>query len=438
MDARDKKIKPLVIAEAANPEWVSVPLVGWSHAEALSRLVDAHVVTQVRNRAAIERFGWRHGVEFTALDSEGAARPMWRVAKFGRERLKLGWTLVTATQALAYYQFESLVWREFGERIRAGEFDLVHRITPLSPTTPSILASRCRGAGVPFILGPLNGSVPWPKEFREAQHREGEFLSYARSAYKLLPASRSTRKAASAILVGSRAVWNEMPSSLHEKCVYMPENAVDPARFNKQVDGPLEGPLRVCFIGRLVPYKGADMLIEAAAELCRAGKLRLDIVGDGPEMKRLETLVASHDLGSMVELAGWVDHKRVQDRLVQSEVFAFPSVREFGGGVALEAMALGLVPVVLDYAGPAELVTEDTGFKVPMGNRQDVIDGFRSVLEELSMRRADLPAIGRRARKRVFDLFTWDAKARHTRDVYRWVLGRESTRPTGGLSLRIS
>ena len=133
MTTGNTPIKALLIAEAANPEWVSVPLVGWSHAEALSRQVDAHVVTQVRNRDAIERFGWRDGVEFSALDSEAAARPMWRVAKFGRERLKLGWTLVTATQALAYYSFETKVWQQFGQRIRAGEFDVVHRITPLSP-----------------------------------------------------------------------------------------------------------------------------------------------------------------------------------------------------------------------------------------------------------------------------------------------------------------
>ena len=40
---------------------------------------------------------------------------------------------MTAFSSFAYYSFEREIWRQFGTRIAAGEFDLVHRITPLSP-----------------------------------------------------------------------------------------------------------------------------------------------------------------------------------------------------------------------------------------------------------------------------------------------------------------
>lgn len=434
MDTRSDKVRVLIVAEAANPEWVSVPLVGWSHAEALSRMLDTHVVTQVRNREAIERFGWTHGVEFTALDTEPIARPVWKAADFARTRLHLGWTVVTGAQAVSYFQFERLVWREFGKRIAAGEFHVVHRITPLSPTAPSLLAKRCRRAGVPFVLGPLNGSVPWPKAFRAEQHREGEFLSYVRDAYKLLPGYRDTRSASAAIIAGSRAVLEEVPARYRSKCVYSPENAIDPERFGKEASDPASGPLRVCFIGRLVPYKGADMLVEAAAPLLKAGRMTLDIIGDGPEMDRLRSMVDELGMGDSVSLPGWVKHRDLQDRLVQSEVFAFPSVREFGGGVVLEVMALGIVPVVLDYAGPSELVTESTGYKVPMGTRDEVIAGFRERLSTLCDSREPLVGMSKRGKKRVRDHYTWDAKAGQTREVYEWVLGRRD-RPVRSIPL---
>ncbi len=418
----------LAIAEAANPEWVSVPLVGWSLAAALREVAEVHLVTQVRNREALLRAGLTEGREFTAIDSEAFARPMWKLAEALRMGEGKGWTMVQAISALSYPWFERLVWQRFGAEITAGEWDIVHRITPLSPTTASPLAGRCAGAGVPFVLGPLNGGVPWPKGFDAERRREREWLSYLRGAYKLMPGRGATLRHASAILAGSRHTASEVPARHAGKLVYLPENAIDPARFNKRAT-PAPGPLRAAFVGRLVPYKGPDMLLEAAAPLLRDGRMVLEMIGDGPMRATLEAQAADLGIADAVTFHGWLDHRAVQDVLCRCHLLPFPSIREFGGGVVLEAMALGVVPMVVDYAGPGELVTPGTGFKLPCEDRAGIVAGFAAALERLARDPSALPAIADAARARVEQSFTWSRKAQQIAQVYEWVLQRSPGAP---------
>ena len=428
--ARGRKLRTLLIAEMCNPDMISVPLEGFSHSDRLRQLTDGHVVTHTRNAESLEKVGWRQGprADFSTIDSERVARLTWDLAELivGRGT---GWTLKSAMYVPTYYYFEHLIWKQFGPRIKAGEFDLVHRVTPLSPTCPSKLATWCKQAGVPFVMGPLNGGVPWPKQFDAARRKEKEWLSYVRGAYRLLPGHRSTLRDSAAVMIGSRDTFKQVPRQYHERCFYVPEKAIDPARFYKRRQHTAARPIKVVFLGRLVPYKGADMLIEAVAPLAKAGALTLDILGDGPMMAELKALVEKLGVADAVRLPGWVKHDQVQERLAQSDVFAFPSVREFGGAVALEAMAVGCVPVVLDYGGPAELVTPQTGLLVPMGTRAQVIERFRAVLSDLAANPAHIEAKSRAAYRRAHEQFTWDAKARRCLDIYEWVLDKSRPKP---------
>ncbi|WP_146588250.1 glycosyltransferase family 4 protein [Puniceibacterium confluentis] len=417
----DARPKVLVIAEAANPEWVSVPLVGWSMARALRDVADVHVVTQVRNRDAFLRAGWIEGQDFTAIDSEALARPMWKIAEKLRMGEGKGWTMVQAINALSYPWFEHLVWRHFGAKIQGGAWDIVHRVTPLSPTISSPLAGKCARAGVPFVLGPLNGGVPWPPGFDAERRREREWLSYLRGAYKALPGRDATLRHASAILAGSRHTAGEVPGQHADKVIYLPENGIDPLRFS-QVARPATGPLRACFVGRLVPYKGADMLLEAAGLLLAQERMTLDIIGDGPMMPALRRQAERY--GAAVTFHGWMPHESVQNVMASCHLLAFPSIREFGGGVVLEAMALGVAPLIVDYAGPGELVVPGTGYKVACGSRADIVRGFQAELTGLASNPAAIQPVAAAARARVQSHFLWSRKAAQVARVYDWVLDR--------------
>jgi glycosyltransferase involved in cell wall biosynthesis len=171
------------------------------------------------------------------------------------------------------------------------------------------------------------------------------------------------------------------------------------------------------------------MLIEAAAPFLLDGSLTLDIIGDGPMLAGLKAQAADLDVADAIPFHGGVAHEDVQSILGRADMLTFPSVREFGGGVVLEAMALGVVPVICDYAGPAELVDDTTGIKVAMGSRGDVVAGFRAALASVLAAPQQLAPMAQAARTKVQTHYTWAAKARQIKDIYHWVLNREGAIP---------
>ncbi|UAK24714.1 glycosyltransferase family 4 protein [Sphingomonas nostoxanthinifaciens] len=426
-----QRLRVLVIAEAANPEWVSVPLVGWSQADALRAVADVHIVTQIRNRDAFLRAGLVEGTDFTAIDSEKVAKLAWRATTLLRGGAGKGWTTISALASLTYFYFERLVWRQFGDAIRAGRYDVVHRLTPLSPTSPSPIAPKVARAGAAFVLGPLNGGLPWPKGFNSERHKEREWLSYVRGAYKLLPGYRATLAAARVILAGSRHTAAELPASTRARTIFVPENGIDPARFALTPSKPIDPaqPIGLCFIGRLVPYKGPDMALAAALPLLRAGRATFDMIGDGPMMAELRALAEREGVSDAVRFHGWVEHDRVQAMARASHWFVFPSVREFGGGAVLEAMALGLLAIVVDYGGPGELVADGRGIALPLGSREAIVAELSRTLLALADDPARAQAAAERGHAWVEANLTWAAKARVIERIYRWALDPKGSKP---------
>jgi glycosyltransferase involved in cell wall biosynthesis len=173
------------------------------------------------------------------------------------------------------------------------------------------------------------------------------------------------------------------------------------------------------------------MAIEAASPLLKAGKCTLDVVGDGPEMPFLRDLVARLGIIDKVNFHGWLKHDQVMATLAECHAMLFPSIREFGGGVVLEAMARGVFPIIVDYGGPGELVTKSTGVAIPIGDRGSIVAGCRQALVATLDNPRALDAARRAAIAHCRQHFTWTAKAKQIRRVYEWVLG--GTRPDSNL-----
>src|SRR5207302_5585894 len=132
----------LCIAEACNPAWTSVPLVGYNFVRALAERPELQITlaTHVRNREALEKDGLPARVPTHYVDNEWVARPLYMLAKLLRGGKTLSWTTDTAMAWPSYMVFEHTLRRQLRWQFDRGDFDLIHRITPLTPTMGSPLA----------------------------------------------------------------------------------------------------------------------------------------------------------------------------------------------------------------------------------------------------------------------------------------------------------
>jgi glycosyltransferase involved in cell wall biosynthesis len=422
MDAKPDRLRVALLADDFNPEWPSLPIVGFNYARALADHADVTVFTQIRNRENLEKLG-QLGFEVIYIDTEYVASPMYKFAVWLRGGDELGWTIQIASNYLPYLEFERRAVRLI-RRSKVG-FDIVHRITPMSPTLPSYAAGR---TGTPFIIGPLNGNLPWPREFSLEQQREREMLSKVKGIYKVLPFLRSTFRNASAVLAAFPHTVASLGKDSAGKVFDVPEIGYDPGIFYAQ---PRKRGDRLTFLyaGRLVPYKLPEVAVLAFAARSELRKHRLRIIGSGPERERLEKLVVEHRLQDCVEFVGRLSQREVADEMRKADVFFFPSIRELGAGVVIEALACGLPCLVADYGAPGALVNDSRGRKVPLADRATMIRGFANAAAQLASNRGALEEMSEESASYAQRTFTWDQKAAWTIAIYQWILGARNQRP---------
>ncbi len=108
---------------------------------------------------------------------------------------------------------------------------------------------------------------------------------------------------------------------------------------------------------------------------------------------------------------GNVVHELVSNLMAGPHVLCFPSIREFCGGVVLEVMATGVVSIVVDYAGPGELVDETTGYKIKLSIRKSIINELRSVVERIVLEPDVLRWKSSECVSRVESVHAWPKKS---------------------------
>jgi colanic acid/amylovoran biosynthesis glycosyltransferase len=177
----------------------------------------------------------------------------------------------------------------------------------------------------------------------------------------------------------------------------------------------------VLAVGRLVPKKGFDTLVEAVAAIAPSSPgLSVRIIGDGPERKRLGEMINERGLSAVVGLTGPADHASTLAAIAGAKVFCLPARRAADGDmdalpvVLREAQARAVPVVSTTVAGIPEVVDVGSGWLVPPADPVALAGALQQALSDPTGRRLR----GERGREQVSATGTLEVQARELLEIF--------------------
>ncbi len=409
------RTRVLLSAYQCAPGQGSVSQIGWEWYSRLSSRAQVTLVTHIRNRQELEKAGAPlHDSEILYIDTEWFARPLYRTAGRIFQRSQHAVFLISS---LDFFVFDRTALRILRQR-PAGSWDVIHAPTPVSP----IAATSLYRLGLPLIAGPWNGGMTSPSGFRAIMRDDSSWVYRIRDLGKLIDRVIGCTRNAAVILSATRATDGSVPPAAQSKIRRMIENGVDLSIFQPGNWDPPPSqavPLRVVFVGRLIPVKGIPLLLAAVAQVRKEFPVTLKIIGDGPLRAELQNTVETLGLSDIVTLTGNLPLPQVAKHMREGHLFCLPSVRESGGAVLLESLACAVPVAAVNYGGPAEVVTEDVGRLLSAEGPEQLTRELSELLRDVATQPERWRERGRAGRRRAETEFGWDAKVEEASLLYR-------------------
>lgn len=305
---------------------------------------------------------------------------------------------------------------------------------PMAPAYPFRLWRRIRehdliALHAPFPLADLVFALGLGRSRPLVVHWHADIVSHARLRWLVEPFIRRTLARAEAIIVSDPVLAQTTPllQPFLAKCRAVPFG-IDLDRYREAPHRQVRADGRqVVACGRLVPYKGFDVLIRAAA-MCEC---EVAIVGEGRERARLEALIAELGLGDRVRLEGSLADDELTALMSKADLFVMPSVTsaETFGLVQLEAMAAGLpiVNTALETAVPRVARDGIEAVTLPPGDVAGLAGAIGALLADPDRR----GRMGRAARDRAETTYSIAAFRDGTGNVYRAAIASHAAAAAG-------
>jgi len=310
--------------------------------------------------------------------------------------------------------------------LRKSSFDIIHHVTFATWRLPVPV----HNLGVPFVWGPVGGAERFPPGLLGILSPRAalfEVVRYAGNfAASVNPRLREMIRSADALVASNPDAHSLLrklrihSEGVHELLVtsFTPEergalgDSPKPPRRDPKI-------LHAFASGALEGRKGVSLALDAIALAKQKGlKIRYRVGSHGPELDHLRAKVGKLGLESEVEFGAPMPREDYVRELLASDVYLLPSLRDNAPSTLMEAMLAGCVPIVADCGGPASIVTNECGFRLPVSSRRGITNRLAATLLALQEDPERLMAMGEAARGRILTEYTMESYMNKLETIY--------------------
>jgi len=422
-------MKVLLSAFACDPYSGSEVYFGWAAVRCLAQDHDLWVITSARHRPNLLR-----------AESEGLLPKnvhfvyLGRFPQWHRNRL-----IAKLQHWKEYISFSRSILGTARELHRTVGFDLAHHVTYATWR----VASPLWRLGIPFVFGPIGGNERFPLRLLPILSPAAAgfelFRMFSNAVSRLSPSVQAclrhsahvfTMDAETELLVKELCgceteISHLSAASYSETKIKAYAQAAAPRTLN--------GPLHLFAGGNLEGRKGVALALHALAQAKAKGvQFRYRLGGGGPETHHLRTLAVRLGLQDDVLFGEPLFGEAYQKELGATHLFLLPSLRESAGLTMMEAMLAGGVPIVADCGGPAHIVTDNCGYKLPVASCQRMVEDLANTILTVDRNREIILKKGAAAAERIATGFAEETYRNTVNSVYSSVTKGLSRRKDSG------
>lgn len=390
-------MKIYLVAYGCEPDQGGEHQVGWKLANTLHDKCNLEVITRISNQKLIEEKN-ENNINFTFIENELGMKfkPKGRFSYF-------------------YYLFWQISVYNYLKKV-VEEDDIVHYVTFGNIHLPQFLFMLKSK----LIIGPMGGgSVVNFKLMKKSNFKiklKSIIHIFINLTAKINPIYYLTFKKSSKIILRTYETQKLVSSKFLDKTEIFLETGIDTSLINiKSKDRKLQ---HIITTARIIDTKNIDQVIDVFNNLNKLNdfKLKLSILGDGPEKSKLKNLNKSN---KSIQFLGKVPHQTINKYLEEADLFLFCSIKE-GGSHSLFEAAMNNIPIACyDISGMEVFPKQCSSIKIkPVNDINKNTTNLANVINE-KFKRNEIDELCSNAISDLEDNYDWQHISKKIQHIYK-------------------